>query len=197
VHHRLPPEPDAEVLPDAVAARLLARASELDAAHGAGAVGADLRAAAAEAGISARAFDAALAELHAAGPAAAPEVHRPRHRRPRWALAAGAAALVAATALAVSRVVPAPIGADVRTGAPIVEQAILLRCLSQSEAAELLRPYLRLPANSIVSAPGGPSRVLVVRATAEQMQQLRSVLDQYERDGSSACVRRPAPAMVP
>src|SRR5688572_4542995 len=65
VHRRLPTDPDTEVLPDALATRVLARASELDAAFATGTV-ANLRSAAVEAGISSRAFDAALAEVRAA-----------------------------------------------------------------------------------------------------------------------------------
>lgn len=55
------------MLPDAIASRVLARASELDALGDNHAAVADLRAAAAEAGISGLAFDSALAELHRAG----------------------------------------------------------------------------------------------------------------------------------
>ncbi len=55
-----PGDRDPEVLSEPAAARLLARASELDELRRAGTSVADLRAAAAEAGISAPAFDAAL-----------------------------------------------------------------------------------------------------------------------------------------
>ena len=81
---RSPAYPDSGVLPEAAAERLLARASELDAARRRGAAVSDLRAAAEEAGISPQAFDAALAELNesdaatrgadAHGPTRAPRV---------------------------------------------------------------------------------------------------------------------------
>ena len=74
-------EPKLEVLSEPAAARLLARASELDATLAAGATLTDLRTAAAEAGISSGAFDAALAEMRAAEHAPAPDVTpRPRPR---------------------------------------------------------------------------------------------------------------------
>lgn len=193
MHHRLPAEPDAEVLPESAAARLLARASELDAARGAGAAVTELRAAAAEAGISARAFDAALAELHGTGQARVPAVSGRLRRRPRtWALAAGLAALIGAGALAVTQT-RVPAGA----AAPVVEEAFLLRCLSPGEAAELIRPLLTLPTNGIVYSPAHAPRVLTVRATPAQIQNARSVLDRYESAGSPACAPGPAPAVNP
>jgi hypothetical protein len=119
VHDRRPREPDAEVLSDPVAERLLARASELDAAHGAGAAVDDLRAAAAEAGISAGAFVVMLS------------------RTPTDAVAGAAA--------------------------PMVEEAFVLRCLSPGEAAELVRPLLHLPTNTVIYSPTHAPRVLTIR----------------------------------
>ena len=92
MHKRIPAEPDAEVLPEQVASRLLTRASELDAAQRAGTVVAELRAAATEAGISPTAFDAALSELHE-GKAQVPDEIKPRRRVPMWAFTAVVAAL--------------------------------------------------------------------------------------------------------
>jgi hypothetical protein len=67
VERRPAAPPDLQVLPDREAARLLARASELDAERRAGTPVTELRAAAAEAGISAPAFEAALAAPRAGG----------------------------------------------------------------------------------------------------------------------------------
>ena len=61
---------NAERLPEEAARRLLARASELEAARGAELSVAELRDAAREAGIAPSAFEQALAELRARGPAA-------------------------------------------------------------------------------------------------------------------------------
>ncbi|HYW30940.1 MAG TPA: hypothetical protein VE869_05480 [Gemmatimonas sp.] len=57
---RTPSPRDSEIVSESVAARLLARASELDAARRTGVEVADLRTAAMEAGISAASFEAAL-----------------------------------------------------------------------------------------------------------------------------------------
>jgi hypothetical protein len=106
--------------------------------------------------------------------------------------AAGVAALIAAGALAVIQT-RAPAG----TAAPMVEEALLLRCLSPGEAAELLRPLLPLSTNSVVYSPAHAPRVLTIRATAAQRQKVRAVLDQYEGAGSAACAPRPVPAVNP
>jgi len=178
VQHRRPADRDAEVLPDKVATRLLARASELDAA---GAKVSDLRAAAAEAGISTRAFDEALAELEEEQ---VPDVSVLPPRRSRmWMLAAGVAALIAI--FAIGRTFPP---AASGTTAPMIEEAIQLRCLSAGQAAALIRPHLNLRTNTIVYSAGAPG-VLTIRATAAQIQNVKSVLDQYESSppGSPAC----------
>ena len=94
--NHLPDDRDPEVLSEPAAARLLARASELDELRRAGSTVAELRAAAAEAGISASAFDAALTELKQSGQAPLPDVGRQPRRR-SWMLAA---ALTGAFALA-------------------------------------------------------------------------------------------------
>lgn len=182
MHTRPSAGADAEVLPDPVTARLLSRASELDAARGAGATLVELRAAAVEAGISARAFDAALAELHGAGQGRLPDVSgQPRRRPQMWALGVGIAALIAAAPAA----------------APMVQEAFLLRCLSPGEAAELIRPVLGLRTNSVVYSPAHAPRVLTIHATPAQIRNVRSVLDRYEGAGSPACARGPAPAVTP
>jgi hypothetical protein len=189
VDNRLPPERDAEVLPDKVAERLLARASELDAAHAAGAPVADLRAAAAEAGISAGAFDAALAELQGASQGRVSAVSSQPLRR-RWRTrAAWIAALILAGTFAVIRS-RTPTGATAGTAAPMIEETIVLRCLSPEEAAELVRPLLSLRSNTLVISPARASRVLTIRATPAQIQNVRSVLDQNEGPESPACATR-------
>ena len=190
MHRRLPPDPDAEVLPDALAARVLARASELDAALGAGTV-ASLRSAALEAGISRRAFDAALAEVRGTDQALAPTTNaRPRPRGRRWGLAVGVAAAIAFGSMFVGRIV---LSADVPAYAavPTVEERFLLRCLQPAEAAELIRPLLERSA-TVYSLERAP-RVLSVRAAPAQIREVRSLLDWYEGTGSTACPTRPAP----
>ncbi|HJU73674.1 MAG TPA: hypothetical protein VJ717_07995 [Gemmatimonadaceae bacterium] len=189
MNKRRPTEPDAEVLREPAASRLLARASELDAAQRAGLTVAELRAAATEAGISPYAFEAALTELRDDGqvPAsvAAPPARRPR----RWAVFGLAALMALSTLFFARRVVP--VEADA-AAVPTVEEAFLLRCISTEQAAELVRPLLTLPANTVVHSPRAP-QVLTIRATPQQMQNVRVLLDRYEGAGSPSCPTTPPP----
>ena len=188
MQNRPPSKPD-EILSEPLAARLLERASELDVARGRGSAVGDLRAAAAEAGISALAFDAALAELQDSRTASLPDVREtPRRRSRMWALTAAVAALIAAGALWVSQ--RAQAGEAEVAGGPIVQEAILLRCLSPGEAAELVRPLLSLRSNSVVYSPAHAPRVLTIRATPAQLQKVKSVLEQYEGAGAPTCAPR-------
>lgn len=181
---RHPTDPDAEVLPAKVAERLIARASELDAAFTSGATMAELRAAAVEAGISSQAFDAAVAEMRVA--AEAPPIVQPKSRR-RPALLAFAAGIGAMffTSMAVVRSSTGDAGAT----ASMVDETILLRCLTAQEAVELVRP-VRLPSTMIRIRPGAP-RILMVRGTGLQIRDMRSVLAAHEGDGVS-CPSRPS-----
>lgn len=195
--NRPPAQPDREVLSEPAVARLLARASELDAAGRAGSAVDDLRAAAAEAGISAGAFDAALAELRGSENATVPD--RPAESRRRshvWAIAVAVAALmVAGAAWMVVR--KAPAGDDGVPRNSIVEEAILLRCLSPGEAAGLIRPVLPLRGNTIMLSPANAPRVITIRAPAAQLNDVKSLLERYEGAGSSACTARPIPLAKP
>ncbi len=193
--HRRPSELDAERLSDAAAKRLLTRASELDAT---GAAVTDLRAAAAEAGISPQAFDAALAEMRgdeqASAVAVAPPPARRRRRGRLFAVVLGLVFWVIMRSRGPSdvEVVAPPAGA-------MVEETVLLRCLAPQQAAELIRPHLALPTNTIgiPAAPG--SRSVTVFATPEQLRRVRSVLDQQDVAGSASCAGAPvgAPGIDP
>jgi hypothetical protein len=185
---RTPADSDlnAEVLPQPAAAELLARASELDAIRGGGSSVADLRASAAEAGISAEAFDAALAEFQGAprtgGPASP--------RRSMWALGGGAVALLFVGMLVVSGV-GRPGGGGTAPGVPTVEEAIVLRCLAPGDAAELVRPVLHDHSSSVRISPARAPRVITIRATPERLQQAKAMLDAYEGEGSGTCAAPP------
>jgi hypothetical protein len=100
-------KPTLDVLPDAIASRLLARASELDALRDDDLAVVDLRAAAAEAGISGPSFDAALGELRGTGRVRTSDGMPRRRRGLRLgaALVAGAA-LIAGGVFAVIRPLP-------------------------------------------------------------------------------------------
>jgi hypothetical protein len=184
-------ERHSEPLSDAEAERLLGRASELDAVRTAVSSVADLRAAAGEAGISAPAFDAALAELHEDSGGVEREIGRqPPLRSRRWALSGLVAALFAAGALFVT-LQRAPTGGDATAGTPGIEEALLLHCVSPAEAAALIRPILSLPWNTIVVREEAP-RVLTLRATPDQLQRAKELLAKYEGAESSSCAPRPA-----
>lgn len=178
-----PPLPDDRPLPAAAAERLLARAAELDAAGGDGPRLAELRSAAAEAGISVPAFDAALAELRDAERTRAAGGRRPR----LWAAAVGLAALVAVGGLTVARERP-PGSAAPGT----VEEAFLLRCLAPGDAAELLRPLVADPAAGVVISPAHAPRVLTVRATRARLEQVRAALARADGGEGAACARVPS-----
>lgn len=191
MQNRFSSERHSEPLSDAEAERLLGRASELDAVRTAVSSVADLRAAAGEAGISAPAFDAALAELHEDSGGVEREIGRqPPRRSRRWALSGLVAALFAAGALLVT-LQRAPTGGDATAGAPGIEEALLLHCVSPAEAAALIRPILSLPWNTIVVREEAP-RVLTLRATPDQLQRAKELLAKYEGAESSSCAPRPA-----
>jgi hypothetical protein len=192
VQNRVPGDRDPEVLSEPTAARLLARASELDELRRAGSTVAELRAAAAEAGISAPAFEAALTELQAAGQAPLPDVKKPPRPRSRLrTLAAGGmVALVFVSTVLFFR------GGAAEPPARMVEESILLRCLSPSEAADLVRPLLRTNGGTAASDRAGRN-VLTISATPEQLERVRSTIAEHEREGSIACTIRPAPSATP
>ena len=108
-----------------------------------------------------------------------------RPSRPRAIAAVGAALTVLATLAFAWHVAPA---ADpMAPGGPMLEEAIVLRCLSPGEAAEVVRPHLRLRTNIVVSAPAQAPRVLTVRGTPAQLEHVKAVLGEHERAGSPAC----------
>jgi hypothetical protein len=87
-------QPDPEVLPAKVAERVLKRASELEAVRSAGTGVAQLREAAAEAGISTASFDAALGEVRDAEAGLPAPLVRERRRKHVWTFLAGIAAVL-------------------------------------------------------------------------------------------------------
>ena len=186
MRHRPEPRPDPELLTPATAERLLGRASELDAARSAGYAVAELRATALEAGISTEAFDAALAEMRTAGNAPAVTVQRKQPRRVlAWVIATVTALLVAVGALGLAREPAADIG-----GPALVEEVVMLRCLSSSEAAEMVRPLLAPGSRTTVSTSERTPRVLTVRGTPAEVREVMLLLDRHEGRGSAACAAR-------
>ena len=167
---------DAEILPQSVSERVLLRASELDVASRTGASIAQLRAAARDAGISAEAFDAAVEELRAE------ESRRvPRRRHRVWGIAGVTAIVALIVFIGVGRLAP-PVAAS----GPVLEQTLVLRCVSTGQALALIRPLLTHPANVVTASQRAPG-MITVRATAEQLTRVQAVIDGYERT-VPACV---------
>jgi hypothetical protein len=185
VQHRRP-NPETEVLSEPAAARLLERASQLDAARIGSTAVADLRAAATAAGISSGAFDAALEEMQQPAPPAVPELPAPQPRPRRWKLVASFVAVIVALGFVGIRRSVAPAGRE------LAREAFMLRCLSTGEAAALIRPILGENGQAY-SRPDAP-RVLNVSGTPAQIERVRAELDRRESPGSAACAVRPGPA---
>ena len=176
VNERRPVLTETDVLSEQVARNFLARASELDAALKGGTSIATLRAAAAEAGISSTAFDAALAEARAETPAPSDGVAARRSRRRSWL--AGAALLVVGIASIGVQRSTVPVGT--------VEGSVQIRCLSQEDALEVIRPYVDR-SSSVLAPPG--SRFLRLRATPAQIDRIRSAIAQAEGAATSCSAR--------
>lgn len=68
-----------------------------------------------------------------------------------------------------------------------IEESFRIRCLTGPQAAELVRPGLRLPKNLVVYAPARDPGVLTVLATPEQLRWVQATLDMHESAASTAC----------
>jgi hypothetical protein len=184
--HRPSSDPDREIFADDAAARLLERASELDAAAS-GATVTELRSAAAEAGISPSAFDAALAELRRNQQKPAIDAQVPHRSHTRTAtLTIAAVFVLAISAIFVSRLVPPPV---TQTATPLIEQAFTLRCITPAEAIQLVRPLISDGTTTVRYSPAHTPGILVIRATPERIEMARSKLAPYEGPASQACPR--------
>ncbi|MDQ8165985.1 MAG: hypothetical protein P3A28_09565 [Gemmatimonadota bacterium] len=169
-----PPVPDLERVPSTVAERILARASELDAnsAHVA-----ELRSAAAEAGISASAFDAALAEYRE-GARDRVTARVPEYGTRRRGLIATLIAFLAVGALFFfMRVVPN----SVQVADPYSTR-IPLNCTTPDAAAALARSMLDDRTSTIQTGPGN---ITISAPTQEQIDRVREAIAQRER--SAGC----------
>lgn len=174
-------EPEREVLPEKVGERLLRRASELDVANRSGAEVARLRAAAAEAGISNAAFDAALAELREEQSApVATEPVRQRSRSPVWAIVVGAIAILLAGVITMRTVVPVP-------PTPLVQWTFAHPCLSAEQAMALVRPLLQDGKSTVQTSPSSAPGVITIRTTPAQLERVRELLRRQDAAGAQ-CV---------
>lgn len=173
-------ERDREILPDPVATRVLARASELEALRRAGASVAELRDAALEAGISESAFEEALGEIQQAEAAGVPDVRRSTRSRVRVRAAIATVVFILVGIYVGRRAAPAP--------ANVVEETFTLRCLPANEAASMLRPIL-VQTGTISLSMQIPTE-LKITGTPQQLEQARSILAEQDVPGSASCPMR-------
>jgi hypothetical protein len=172
-----------ELLPKAVADRLLARASELDANS---ASIAELRAAATEAGISGHAFDAALAEVRQAKTAEVLDASARRRTSPLFKfLVGGLGAFV--VLLGLGMVIIPSRATPVRPAR--AEHQVQLRCITPERAAELARPFVD-GSSTVVAHPGGD---LFIVGTTDQIEKIQSAIDEYERSSVACAVAKKGP----
>lgn len=183
--------PPRTLLPKPEAERLLVRASELDVARRTGSAVDELRAAATEAGISPQAFDAALAEMQGGRRHASKSMLTIPSLLGRWHIIALVAFLIACAGLIYMQRRASDVAVEA-ISARTVEESILLRCLAPAEAAELMRPLLNQPWNTIVINPeSSPNRVRV-RGRTFELSRAKAELAKHEGDGSAACPVPPA-----
>lgn len=187
--NRPPSRPDDEYVPDRLRERLLERASELDARE---ARVADLRAAATEAGISQRAFDAALEEMRMTRELRAEKRKRTRGMRLllTFLVSAGITMLVGSYLVprTIARSTEATTTATAGTPTYHVEDYDL-GCLTGQQALSIARPLLTDRANTISYTPAVGR--LRIGATTEQHREIKQALE-------TACtVRPPEPARAP
>jgi hypothetical protein len=190
--HRPPESRDRTHLATTDAERLLKRASELDVARRAGSAVDELRAAATEAGISPQAFDAALAEMRGRrggpglGPPTLPSLLG------RWRIVGLVAFLIAVAAMILLQRQANSVAVEA-ISARTVEESVLLHCVTPDEAAEIVRPLLQNPWNTIVINPeSSPGRVRI-RGRTFELSRAKTELAKYDGDGSAACPVPPVP----
>ena len=73
------------------------------------------------------------------------------------------------------------------SGAPTVEEAVPLRCLTGGEALELLRPQLQDEVTTMRWSPSTAPRVIVLRTTPAKMQRAKALLAEHEGAGAGTC----------
>ncbi|MEP6617757.1 MAG: hypothetical protein ABJE47_00520 [bacterium] len=110
-----------------------------------------------------------------------------KRRRVGRVINAVCAALFVAMLIATWQMVIAP-----RVGAPFLSlgakhtETLRLRCLSPADAGALIEPYLRSD-GSFYYKGRTPMQLITVRANAEEMRMVKSLLLQYDFPGESKC----------
>lgn len=183
-------QPEPNVLTDAMATEVLARASELDQQRASGTAVSDLRTAATEAGITADSFDAALAELQARSYGSGQQL-RGRARRRMGVIIASTAAVLLASLVTLAAIRRRSVSDVQAAPSRLIDEAIVLQCLTPDEAAELIRPVPNLRQVRVVIRPAQAPRLIALTATAVQLQQVKALLAPYEAPGSPTCATPP------
>lgn len=185
-----------ERLSDSLATDVLRRASELDAAGSAGISPTELRHAALSAGISEDAFDRALAEMQQRQVDGSEPARQPVRRAPSTRRFFGTGARVIAAVVIV--VLLLPIAFLMRTqatrrateDAPMVDEIIVVNCLTPTDAELLLRGLLPKGQSTMSWSDRAP-RELRVHATPEQIRLMREKVAEAERAPTTMCTTRP------
>ncbi len=187
--NRPPSRPDEEFVPEPLRERLLERASEIDARE---ARVSDLRAAATEAGISQRAFDAALEEMRLTRELRAEKRKRTRGMRLLLMFLGSAGLTILVGTYIIPRTIARPTysapSAPAATSSFSYEE-YSLGCLTSEQARSIASLYLTEPANTL-SYSKATGR-LGITATAEQHRKVKSTLE------SACAVRSPEPSKAP
>lgn len=176
-----------ERLPDSLAAQVLQRASEIDASGQAGTSILDLRQAALAAGISAHAFDRALAEVQQQ-PVGISEIAKPPVRAAHRGFRFIGMFTILMLALLIPLAFLSRTGRSVRenAGPTMVDAIIELRCLSPSDAGLLLRPLFPKGKSSMSWSDRAP-RELRIHSTATQIRLMREKVAEVEGDAATVC----------
>ncbi len=75
--------------------------------------------------------------------------------------------------------------ADMTTNHQLTE-TLALKCLSPEQAGELISPYVRAN-GSLYYLPKSPLKVITVRATADEMNNVKSILGRFDNPPAGTC----------
>ena len=68
----------------------------------------------------------------------------------------------------------------------LLTETIKLRCLSSEQAGDLISPYVRTN-GSLYYIAKAPLKVITVRATAEELRNVKTVLERFDNSSETAC----------
>ena len=111
-----------------------------------------------------------------------------KRRRIGKALAVVFAALIAVTLwITWIQVIVPSMQATAELARPnLVTETLKLRCLSSEQAGDLISPYVRSN-GSLYYVAKPPLKILTVRATPEELREVRTLLDRFDSPGEGGC----------